>query len=162
MARPMEIRPATTDDTEALWNLLRPVFRAGETYAKPRDISRRDALAYWQGGTVFVATEGGAILGSSTLRANQPGGGAHVANAAFVTAEAARGRGVASALCAHALDTARALGFRAMQFNFVVATNTGAIRLWQRHGFQIVGTLPGAFDHPTLGEVDAHVMYRRL
>ncbi len=158
----MLIRPARPHDDDALWQVLAPVFRAGETYALPRDITRDDALAYWHGGAVHLAEEGGTLLGTSTLRPNQKGGGAHVANAAYVTAEAARGRGVASALCAHSLDAARAAGFRAMQFNFVLASNDGAVRLWQRHGFAIAGTLPGAFDHPRLGEVDAFVMYRRL
>ena len=157
----MEIRPARPGDDDALWEILRPAFRAGETYCLPRDIGRAEALGYWRGGEVFVAEADGRLLGTSTLRPNQRGGGAHVANAAFVVAEDAAGRGVGAALCTHAMETARARGFRAMQFNFVVATNP-ALRLWQRLGFEIAGTLPGAFAHPRLGEVDAHVMYRRL
>jgi ribosomal protein S18 acetylase RimI-like enzyme len=158
------IRAATPDDDDALWAVLAPTIRDGETYALPRDLARGDALAYWRapGADVFVAVEGGAVVGSSSIRANQRGGGAHVANAGYVTAAAARGRGVARAMCAHSLDHARARGFRAMQFNFVVSTNTGAIRLWEAMGFAIVGRLPGAFAHPTRGDVDALVMFRAL
>ena len=157
----MLIRPATAGDAGAIWSILEPVIRAGETYALPRDMTRDAALTYWCGAdrVTFVAGDG---LGTYYLRANQLGDGAHVANCGYVTAPEARGRGIASVMCAHSLDEARRRGFRAMQFNLVVASNTGAIRLWQRHGFEIVGTLPGAFDHPRLGEVDAHVMFRRL
>lgn len=139
------------------------MLRAGTTYALPRDMDRAAALGWFRaaGNRVFVACDDGRVVGACYLRANQAGGGAHVANAAFVTDAEARGRGVASALCRHALETARAAGFAAMQFNFVVATNP-ALALWTRHGFEIVGTLPGAFRHPDAGEVDVHVMYRRL
>ena len=159
----MHIRPATRHDDDAIWSILQPILRAGEVYALPRDMSRDDALGWFfaAGNRPFVAEADGRVLGAYFYRPNKEGGGAHVANAAYATHEAARGRGVASAMCAHSLDAARADGFRAMQFNFVVATNP-ALRLWQKHGFAIAGTLPGAFDHPTLGEVDAHVMYRRL
>ena len=157
----MLIRPLTPDDHDALWAVLEPVIRAGETYALPRDMARDAALSFWTGQPAFVAQDR-EILGSYFLRPNKAGGGAHVANCGYVTAPGARGRGVGAAMCAHSLEEARSRGFRAMQFNFVVASNRGAVRLWQRHGFAIVGTLAGAFDHPTLGEVDAHVMYRRL
>ncbi|MGF1500390.1 MAG: GNAT family N-acetyltransferase [Paracoccaceae bacterium] len=145
--------------------MLRPVFRAGETYAVDRDISETDALAFWCAPaktTCLAEDAAGAALGSFYMAANQGGGGAHVANAGFVTAASARGRGVARAMLRDALDRARGAGFRAMQFNFVVATNTGAIALWRSEGFEIVGRLPGAFRHPGAGEVDALVMYRRL
>lgn len=159
----MNIREARQGDSDALWEILGPAIRAGETYALPRDMARGEALGWFHapGHHAFVADDGGRILGCYFFRANGRGGAAHVANAAYATLPAARGRGVASAMCAHSLAAARAAGFRAMQFNFVIATNP-AVRLWQRHGFTIVGTLPGAFDHPVLGEVDAHVMYRRL
>ncbi len=157
----LTVRPATEADEEAIWRLLKPVFRAGETYAIPRDICRDAALAYWFGGhSVFVT--GAPIAGTSFVCANARGGGGHVANAAFVTDPAARGRGIASALLDHAVDFARREGYRAMQFNFVVATNTGAIRLWERAGFAIVGRLPGAFRHPEHGFTDALVMMKSL
>ena len=140
------------------------MLRAGETYTLPREMSRKDALAYWlaPGHEVFVAEENGAITGSYLLRANQRGGGAHVANCAYMTAQHATGRGIARAMCRHSLDTARERGFRAMQFNFVVSTNEHAVRLWTSLGFETVGRLPEAFLHPVLGYVDALVMYRAL
>jgi ribosomal protein S18 acetylase RimI-like enzyme len=160
----MVIRPATIDDHPAIWALLEPVIRAGETYALPRDMTAADALAFWisPGSDAFVAEDAGAVLGIYFLRPNQRGGGAHVANCGYITAGAAVGRGVARAMCSHSLDHARARGFRAMQFNFVVSTNERAVRLWQSMGFSIAGRLPGAFAHPELGDVDALVMYQRL
>jgi ribosomal protein S18 acetylase RimI-like enzyme len=144
--------------------MLEPVFRAGDTYAIDPDISRGDALAYWFGPErrVFVATRDGSVLGTYYIVRNQRGGGSHVCNCGYVTAAAARGQGVARAMLDHSLQAARGLGFRAMQFNFVVSTNTRAIETWQRAGFDIVGRLPGAFRHPQQGDVDALVMYRML
>lgn len=160
----IEIRPAGAGDDDAIWRILEPMIRAGETYALPRDMTRAAALAYWSapGHEVFVALDGARLLGTYFLQANQQGGGAHVANCGYVTAAEATGKGVAGAMCAHSLDRARARGFRAMQFNFVVSTNERAVTLWQRHGFDIVGRLPAAFDHPSRGPVDALVMYRML
>jgi ribosomal protein S18 acetylase RimI-like enzyme len=160
----MLIRGATRRDDEAIWRILEPVLRAGETYTLPREISRNDALAYWFSPEheTFVAEEGGSILGTYFLRANQRGGGAHVANCGYTTAQQATGRGVARAMCLHSLDVACERGFRAMQFNFVVSTNERAVRLWTTLGFATVGRLPGAFLHPLHGYVDALVMYRAL
>jgi ribosomal protein S18 acetylase RimI-like enzyme len=140
------------------------MIRAGETYALPRDMGRDEALAYWRtpGHAVFVAEVAGEVLGTYFLRANASGGGAHVSNCGYVTLPAASGRGVAAAMCAHSLDEARRRGFRAMQYNSVIETNERAVRLWQRMGFDIVGRLPGAFEHPRLGFVDALVMFRAL
>lgn len=156
------IRPAAAADQDAVWAMLEPVFRAGETYVIDPAIGRDAALAYWYGARTFLAEDGGTPLGTYYLRDNQPGGGAHVCNAGFVTAPAAQGRGVARAMLDHALVTATELGYRAMQFNFVVATNTRAVATWQRAGFDIVGRLPGAFRHPAHGYVDALVMYKDL
>jgi len=160
----MLIRPFEPRDHDAIWRILEPTFRAGETYPVPRDISRNDALAYWHSPShsVFVAEDQDAIAGTYYLRANNRGGGEHVANCGYVVAPAAFGRGVARAMCAHSLDQARAHGFTAMQFNFVIASNERAVRLWQHLGFAIVGRLPGAFRHPRLGPVDAYVMMRSL
>jgi len=164
MSQSIAIRPAAPADDDAIWAILEPTFRAGETYPIPRDISRADALAYWRasGHAVFVAEDGSQIVGTYYLRANNRGGGAHVANCGYMVAPAASGRGVARAMCAHSLAQARERGFTAMQFNFVIASNERAVRLWQACGFEIVGTLPAAFQHPRLGAVDAYVMHRIL
>jgi ribosomal protein S18 acetylase RimI-like enzyme len=158
------IRPATADDDNAIWRVLEPTFRAGETYPVPSDISRDDALAYWRspGHSVFVAEDAGNIVGTYYLRANNRGGGAHVANCGYAVAPDAFGRGTARAMCAHSLDQARDRGFTAMQFNFVISSNERAVRLWQSLGFAIVGRLPAAFRHPRSGFVDAYVMMRDL
>lgn len=158
------IRKATPADEEALWGILEPVIRAGETYDFPRDTDRASALRAWLApvNECFVAHEGERLLGTYVLHANRNGGGAHVANCGYMTAADAQGRGVARALCAHSLDAARAAGFRAMQFNFVVASNHRAVALWHSMGFDTVGRVPEAFHHPVLGYTDALVMYRRL
>ncbi|WFP78115.1 N-acetyltransferase [Mesorhizobium sp. WSM4906] len=158
------IRPATPADADAIWSILEPVLRAGETYALPRDWNRDQGLGYWfsEGNEVFVSEDAGEIAGCYFLHANQRGGGAHVANCGYVTSAASTGRGIATAMCEHSLQRAAELGFRAMQFNFVISTNERAVKLWQRLGFAIVGTIPQAFDHPQLGYVDAFVMHRML
>ena len=151
-------------DTEALWQILQPTFAAGETYCIPRDVSRAEALAYWSDSPhrTVLAVSGEEIVGSYFLTPNQRAGGSHVCNCGFVTKADTAGRGVATKMLLHALAEARRLGFRAMQFNFVVSTNVRAVRLWERHGFAVVGRLPGAFCHPSVGYVDAFVMYRSL
>lgn len=158
------IRAARAADHTAIARIILPTIRAGETYALDRDLGEAEALAYWTGPDreTFVAEMDGAVLGTAYLRANQAGGGAHVANCGFMTDPAAAGRGIARALCEHALERARARGFAAMQFNFVVSTNIRAVRLWESLGFAVVGRLPGAFRHPDLGDVDALVMFRTL
>lgn len=160
----MLIREATAGDSDVIWKILEPILRGGDTYTLPADMKREDALAYWSspGHEVFVAEENGEILGTYYLRANQKGGGAHVANCGYMTAPWASGRGIARAMCQHSLEHAKARGFRAMQFNFVVSSNERAVGLWQKMGFEIVGRLPGAFLHPSSGDVDALVMYRHL
>lgn len=164
MPKPLTLRPATAADNDAIWRVIEPAFRAGETYPIPRDISRDDALAYWHtpGHAVFVAEDGSEIVGTYYLRANQRGGGSHVCNCGYIVSPTAMRRGVARAMCAHSLDEAKARGFRAMQFNFVITSNERAVRLWQDLGFKIVGTLPGAYDHPQKGLVDAYVMFQQL
>ncbi len=160
----MLIRHVQPGDHPAIWRILEPTIRAGETYALPRDMSEAAALAYWIGADreTFVAEDEGRILGTYVLRANQLGGGAHVANCGYMTGADALGRGVARAMCEHSMAHARGRGFRAMQFNFVVSSNERAVRLWQGLGFETVGRLPLAFEHPRLGYVDALVMFRAL
>jgi len=158
------IRPIERDAFPRLWPILEPVIREGTTYPLPTTLGTDEAAAYWfaPGNHVFAAAIDDAIVGTYYLRANQRGGGAHVANAGFMTAPAERGRGIARAMAAHAIEKAAALGFTAMQFNFVISSNTRAVRLWHGLGFATVGTLPGAFRLPDGTLVDVFVMYRKL
>lgn len=161
----MKIRPATDADRDEIWNILQEVISAGDTYALDPNISRDDALAYWfaPGTRVFVAEQPRTgITGTYILRHNQSGRGSHVANAGFMVSATARGQGLGRAMAEHCLNEARQLGFRAMQFNYVISTNTAAIKLWQDLGFKVVGTLPDAFHHPARGYVDVYVMFRSL
>ena len=160
----MLIRSVAEIDAASLWAILEPVIRAGETYPLPMNMERNEALVYWFSPEheVFVAEDNGAVVGTYYMKANQKGGGSHVANCGYITAVHAVGRGVARAMCEHSLQHAKARGFRSMQFNFVVSSNQRAVHLWQSFGFEIVGKLPRAFQQPTLGLVDAFVMYRDL
>jgi ribosomal protein S18 acetylase RimI-like enzyme len=160
----MDIRSVRPEESVAIWDIIGPVIRAGETYALPREMSREAALAYWlsPGHEVFVAELEGRAARTYYMRPNQQGGGAHVANCGYMTAAAFSGRGVARAMCEHSLAYAKQRGFQAMQFNFVVATNERAVNLWLSCGFSIAGSLPGAFEHPRLGFVDAVVLFRSL
>ncbi len=158
------IRPAEAGDEDAIWSIIEPTLRAGATYPLPRDTSRADALSFWFGGShdVFVAVNDNAILGTYFICANKRGGGDHVANCGYISAAGAQGKGVGRAMLEHSLECAKTRGYRAMQFNFVVASNTRAVKTWQAYGFDIVGTLPAAFRHPELGFVDALVMFKVL
>ena len=158
------LRPAADADWPAMSRIVKPVLDAGETYAIDTNLGEDGVRAYWLMPTheVFVAEIEGRIVGTYYLMANQAGGGAHVANCGYMTAPESRGKGVARSMCLHSLERARERGFRAMQFNHVVSTNTGAVALWQKLGFEIVGTLPEAFKHPTHGYVNSYVMFRAL
>ncbi|MEM9709295.1 MAG: GNAT family N-acetyltransferase [Pseudomonadota bacterium] len=160
----IRVRPADLGDDAAIWAVLRPAVEAGETLCAPPGGGQEGAFAYWRppGAVNFVAELEGRVVGTSYLRPNQTGGGAHVANAGYATHPDAAGRGVARALLAHSLGEAKARGFRAMQYNFVLASNVRAVATWERAGFEVVGRLPSAFLHPKLGYVDALVMYRSL
>jgi len=179
----MKIRPATDADRDEIWSIFHEVVAAGDTYALDPNISREDAMAYWFAsgthtyvveikreadsfpGTAMLsptAKPNHVIVGTYILRPNQSGGGAHVANAGFMVSASAREQGIGRAMAEHCLQEARRFGFRAMQFNYVISTNTAAIRLWQDLGFEIVGTLANAFRHPDKGYVDVYVMYRSL
>lgn len=160
----LEIRRATEADRDAIWNIFHAVITPGDTYAFDPQMSREEALAYWfrPDTHTYVAEQDRQIVATYILKANQPALGSHVANAAFMVAPRAHGLGVGRKMGDHCLREARRLGFRAMQFNFVVSTNEAAIRLWKQLGFEIVGTLPGAFRHPQKGYVDVYVMFRSL
>jgi ribosomal protein S18 acetylase RimI-like enzyme len=160
----VNIRNATRSDHDDIWRIFHSVVAGGDTYAIDPDISRDEAFAYWFRADThtYVAELEDRIVGTYTLRPNRSGGGRHVSNASFMVAPSAQGRGVGRAMAEHCLGEARRLGFRAMQFNFVVSTNESAVRLWQKLGFDIVGRLPHAFRHPEKGYVDAYVMFRDL
>ncbi len=160
----LTIREIRADEFGLLWPIFHEVVAAGDTYSYAPDMSFEDARQLWTSGGArcFVALLDGACVGGYMLRANQPGLGNHVANCGYMVAAEMRGRGIAGAMCEHSLAQAREAGFAAMQFNFVVSTNEKAVRLWQKHGFAIVGRIPDAFRHARHGLVDALVMYRRL
>ena len=161
---PVLVRDATEADWPAIWLFLRQVMAAGETYTWPRDVTEDAARADWfpHPGRTVVAVLDGTVVGTAQTHPNQPGAGAHVANASFVVDPAHGGRGIGRALAESVLATAAADGYRAMQFNAVVATNTAAIALWRSLGFAVVGRVPAAFDSPRHGPVDLLVMHRLL
>jgi len=160
----VELRQATSADAEALWSLFSAIFADGTTYAPDERTSQASFLTDWfgRGGEQWVAEADGRLVGAYTLRPNQPGRGSHVGTASYGVDASTRGLGVGLMLGTHSLERARALGYAAIQFNFVVSTNATAVRLWKRLGFQVLATLPGAFRHPALGAVDAYVMWRSL
>ncbi len=160
----MNIRLATEQDIPAILDIVAPTLRSGETYAIDSDLSDDDVIKYWMAPdkVTLVAEEDGNVVGTYYIRQNQGGGGSHVCNCGYMTSPKASGRGIARRMCEDSLVRAKGLGYRAMQFNFVIASNAAAVHLWPKLGFEIVGRLPGAFMHPTLGETDALVMYRKL
>lgn len=149
-------------DGDAVWTMLKPVFRAGVTYAVDPEISRADALNYWFQGRAYVAELDGAVAGTFYIKANQPGGGAHVCNCGYVTARGAEGKGLARGMLAFSLEEAKSLGFEAMQFNFVLANNMRAVATWERAGFDVIGQIPKAFKLPSGSYTDALIMHRFL
>ncbi|WP_372807831.1 N-acetyltransferase family protein [Pontiella sp.] len=160
----MNIREATPDDFDALWPIIQSVAAAGETYPYPRDLAKEEGKRLWMElpQKTFLAEEDGRVLGTYYIKPNTGGGGSHVCNCGYMVATEARRRGVATALCEHSQQTARALGYKAMQFNLVISTNEVAVRLWTKLGFATVGRLPRAFAHPRLGYVDALVKFKWL
>ena len=160
-----EIRNYQAGDWPSVWALLARTFAAGDTYAFAPDITEAEAHKVWiemPQATYVACDEAGQLLGTYFIKPNQPGLGAHVCNCGYIVDAQAQGKGVAAAMCEHSQREAVAMGFRAMQFNLVVSTNTRAVQLWQRLGFTIVGNLPNAFRHLRLGYVDALVMYKQL
>ena len=161
----MIIRPATDDDWQQIWPFFAAIVAAGETYAYPDDLTSETARGLWMEpppGQTVVAEEGGVVLGSAKMGPNRPARGAHVSTASFMVDPAAQGKGVGRALGRYAVEWARAAGYRSMQFNAVVETNLAAVALWQALGFEILTTVPEAFDHPVHGLVGLHVMFQRL
>ncbi len=160
----MVIRKATDADFDAIWPIFHQIVAAGDSYAYPPETNQTQAQHLWMAlpAATYVAEQDGRILGTYYIKANQQGPGSHVCNCGYMVAQAARGQGLASAMCEHSQKIALKMGFRAMQFNFVASTNIGAVRLWEKLGFETVGRLPRAFNHPVEGFVDALVMFKWL
>lgn len=159
------IRKYQPDDWPKLWQMLESVFHEGKTYAVSIDINERDAKQFWikkPVQTYVIVDENESVCGTYYIKPNQPGPGSHVCNCGYIVAEDRRGEGIASLLCEHSQKVAREMGFISMQFNLVVSTNIGAIKLWRKHGFEIVGTIPSSFDHPEIGYVDCYVMFKKI
>lgn len=159
-----EIRPFSTKDTEAVWKIFRTVVARGDTYAFAPETTFDEFREIWLGERLrtYVAVHDGGLLGTYILKQNQPGLGSHIANCGYMTHPDARGYGLGTAMCEHSIEEARRLGYRGMQFNLVVSTNESAVRLWRKLGFEIIGTVPGAFHHRERGYVNAHIMFRDL
>ena len=161
----MDIRAATDEDWPRIWPFFAAIVEAGETYAYPDGLTRETARTLWMEqppGLTVVAVDGDQVLGSAKMGPNRPGRGAHVATASFMVDPACQGRGVGRALGEYVVEWARAAGYHSMQFNAVVETNTSAVRLWESLGFEILTTVPEAFDHPEHGLVGLHIMFQRL
>lgn len=159
----MIIRNATEGDNEAVWNIFATVIQQGETYAY-EVVRKTDLPSLWfaPGMKTYVAVESDQVLGTYILKPNHPGRGSHIANASYLVKEASRGNGIGDTLCKHSIQTATQLGYEGIQFNLVVSSNTAAVALWERNGFQLLGTIPRGFRHKKLGLVDAHIMYLDL
>ena len=160
----MNIREASDNDFDKIWPIFHEIVSAGDTYAYSPDTTKEQALDIWLKSPmkVFVIEENEQILGTYYIKTNQAGPGSHVCNCGYMVSSKARGKGLATSMCEHSLEIAKELGYKAMQFNFVASSNEGAVRLWSKLGFEIVGNLPKAFNHPSKGYVDALVMYKWL
>ena len=158
------IRAAIESDKPAIWQIIKAVISTGDTYVFDPETPQDEMLHYWFAPDkhVYVAEQDGEIVGTFWLKPNYPGLGSHVCNAAYMVSPEASGKGIGRQLAEFSLDEARRLGFKAMQFNFVVKSNTAAVRLWQSIGMEIIGEIPDAFDHRELGLTNAYVMYRKL
>ena len=160
----MNIREAREEDFDAIWNIFSEIVKAGETYAYDRETTKEEAFKIWMQTPkkTFVCEEGNNILGTYYIKTNQAGGGSHVCNCGYMVSSNARGKGLATSMCEHSQMIAKELAYKAMQFNFVISTNIGAVKLWEKLGFEVVGRLNKAFNHPKLSYVDALVMYKWL
>ncbi|MFF8986659.1 GNAT family N-acetyltransferase [Streptomyces globisporus] len=162
----MLIREATSEDWPAIWPFFHAIVSAGETLTYPLDLGEEDAEGWWfvpaPSRVVVAVDEAGTVLGTAKMNRNHMGNGSHIASATYLVDPAHSGRGVGRALCQYSVDWARAEGYRAMQFNAVVETNTRAVKLYQSIGFDVIGTLPEGFDHPTEGYVGMHIMHKAL
>ncbi len=163
-AHTLQIREATEADFEEIWPIFHEIASAGEAYAYPRELSKSEGKRLWMEvpRKTYIADSEEGILGTYYIKTNQAGPGSHVCNCGYMVPSSSRGKGIATAMCEHSQQIALELGYEAMQFNFVASTNEGAVRLWQKLGYEIVGLLPQAFRHPSKDHVDALVMYKWL
>lgn len=160
----LSIRVAEDSDFDSVWPIFHDIVAAGDTYAYERETTREDAFRLWMRAPrqTYVADVDGEVLGTYYIKTNHAGPGAHVCNCGYMVARSARGHGLATAMCEHSQQAAVELGYEAMQFNFVAASNVGAVRLWQKLGFDVIGRIPSGFRHPSAGLVDALIMYKWL
>jgi len=159
-----KIRKAGPGDIKGIWKIFHEIIQSGDVYVFPPETNFKDFKNYWFSKELkcFVITNGRALLGSYILKANQPGLGAHIANASYIVDPVHQGKGIGKKLCSHSISEARKSGYLAIQFNIVVSTNKTAIELWKKAGFEIIGTTPMGFKHQKLGYVDTYIMYRKL
>ena len=164
MESSLKIREAQDSDFDQIWPIFHEIVSAGDTYAFPRNASREEAYDLWMATPrrTYVAEESGQILGTYYIKTNHAGPGSHVCNCGYMVPKKSRAKGIATAMCMHSQKIAVELGYKAMQFNIVATSNQGAVRLWSKLGFDIVGRLPKAFNHPSIGFVDAYIMYKWL
>ena len=160
----VEVRKARENDRDPVWQIIEAVISGGDTYVFPPDSPRGEMLEYWFDAHkhVYVAEDDGEVVGTFWLKENQPGLGSHIANAAYMVSPDTTGKGIGRTMAEYSIDEARRLGFKAMQFSFVVKSNYAAVKLWQSVGFQIIGEIPDAFDHSINGLTNALIMYRRI
>jgi L-amino acid N-acyltransferase YncA len=164
MGEEWSIKPAAAADWPGMWAIFKEVISHGDTYTYAPDMKEGAAKAIWIEGDChpYVVKRGKSVVGTFTIRTNKPGFGDHVANAGYMVHKDYRGQGIAQTMCNYSLKEAKKLGYDAMQFNFVVSSNLPAVKLWQKMGFKIVGTVPKAFRHASLGPTDVYIMYRSL
>jgi ribosomal protein S18 acetylase RimI-like enzyme len=160
----MKIREATQQDYDSIWEIFSNVIKSGDTYVFHPNTKKDDLSKLWFAPTMktYIAEDQGKIIGTYIIKPNQIDLGSHIANCGYMVHPDARGKGVGSALCEHSLEIAKSLGYKAMQFNIVVSTNKIAVKLWEKHGFKIIGTIPQGYNHIDLGYVDAYIMYRKV
>jgi ribosomal protein S18 acetylase RimI-like enzyme len=158
------IRKTEVRDKSAVWQIIESVIAGGDTYVFDPDSSEEEMMSYWFSSEkhVYVAQVEGEVLGTYWIKANQPGLGSHIGNGAYMVSPKATGKGIGRQMAEHSIEEARRFGFKAMQFNFVVKSNTNAVALWQKVGFEIIGEIPDAFDHKQNGLTNAYIMYRKL
>jgi ribosomal protein S18 acetylase RimI-like enzyme len=160
----IQIRKASSTDHNAIWEIIKQVISAGDTYVFRPDSSREKMLAYWCNPDrhTYVATDNGKVVGTFFIKDNQPDFGSHVANAGYMVSPASSGSGIGKLMGDFSIEEARGLGYKAMQFNIVIKSNERAVKLWKKLGFDIIGEIPDAFDHPARGMINAYIMYRKL